>query len=204
VAKQFERNDSGVFVTTRFNLTQKELKVRLRAVKMLLFYVDGVLTDGRIIWGESGEYKAFDAKDGLAVALARRAGFKTGIITAKSSKAVVTRAAELKMDVVYQNTLEKILPYEEILESFGLADGEVCYMGDDLFDLAVLNRVGFSAAPADAAPEVRESVHWVSGYPGGRGAVRELVEMLLKARDRWDPMLHELGWVSSKKANTKP
>jgi 3-deoxy-D-manno-octulosonate 8-phosphate phosphatase (KDO 8-P phosphatase) len=171
---------------------------------MLLFDVDGVLTDGRIIWGETGETKAFDAKDGLAVALARRAGLKTGIITAKSSKSVTTRAAEMKMDVVYQNSLEKILPYEEILESFGLRDSEVCYMGDDLFDLAVLNRAGFSAAPADAAPEVRASVHWVSKASGGRGAVRELVEMLLKAQDRWDPLIRELGWISSKSKSGKP
>ena len=184
-------------MATRSKLTQKELKTRLRAVKMLLFDVDGVLTDGRIIWGESGEYKAFDAKDGLALALAKRAGFKTGIITAKSSKAVEVRAAEMKMDVVYQNSFEKLVPYQEVLESFGLADHEVCYMGDDLFDLVVLNRVGLAVAPADAAPEVRESVHLVTRSLGGRGAVRELVETLLKAQDKWDPLLRELGWVSS-------
>jgi 3-deoxy-D-manno-octulosonate 8-phosphate phosphatase (KDO 8-P phosphatase) len=159
--------------------------------------VDGVLTDGRIIWGESGEYKAFDAKDGLALALAKRAGIKTGIITAKSSKAVEIRAVELKVDVVYQNSFEKLLPYEEVLESFGLADHEVCYMGDDLFDIAVLNRVGLSAAPSDAAPEVRKSVHLVTKATGGRGAVRELVETLLKAQDKWDPLLRDLGWISS-------
>ena len=184
-------------MATRSKLTQKELKTRLRAVKMMLFDVDGVLTDGKIIWGESGEYKAFDAKDGLALALAKRAGFKTGIITAKSSKAVEVRAAEMKMDVVYQNSFEKLVPYQEVLESFGLADHEVCYMGDDLFDLVVLNRVGLAVAPADAALEVRESVHLVTRSLGGRGAVRELVETLLKAQDKWDPLLRELGWVSS-------
>ena len=119
-----------------------------------------------------------------------------GLLSARSSPATSQRATQLAISIVVQGTINKLSAYEEILQEHGLADTEVAFMGDDLLDLPVLTRVGLSAAPADAVPEVRARVDWVSQAPAGRGAVRELVEMVLRAQGKWesvvrDPLLHE-------------
>lgn len=159
-------------------------------VRLLLLDVDGVMTDGRILIGnDGGDAAAFHTRDGAAIMWARLAGLKTGIITGRTSAATVARAEALKLDVVRQGALDKLAAYRSVLEELDLTDEQVAFMGDDLLDLPVLVRVGLSAAPADADPEVRSRVHWVSARRGGEGAVRELIELVLKAQGHWDRLV---------------
>ena len=165
---------------------------RASRVRLLLFDVDGVLTDGKIILHHDGtESKRFDIKDGTGIVWAHRAGLVTGLLSARQSAATAQRAAQLAIRIVYQHAQTKLDAYEQILREHQFADDEVAYMGDDLLDLPVLGRVGLSAAPADAADEVRRRVHWVSRARGGDGAVRELVEAVLRAQNRWESLLRE-------------
>lgn len=175
-------------------LSSHELDAKAVRLRMLLFDVDGVLTDGSVEIHDTGsESKSFSIRDGAALVWARREGLKIGLVSGRASAATTRRATELGISIVVQGVTDKGKAYAEILEAHGLADADVAYMGDDLLDLAVLGRVGLAAAPADAVDDVRERVHWVSKYPGGRGAVRELVELVLKARGRWTPLLQSMG-----------
>ena len=159
-------------------------------IRMILFDVDGVLTDGSIILGSGGhEQKQFHVQDGLGVTLARMGGLKTGLITGRNSDVVAQRAAELKVDLVYQGSFHKLADYEEALESFGFSDEQVCYMGDDVLDLVLLERAGLSVAPANARAEVRDTVDIVTTASGGHGAVRELVDLILKTQGKWDQVM---------------
>jgi 3-deoxy-D-manno-octulosonate 8-phosphate phosphatase (KDO 8-P phosphatase) len=159
------------------------MRERLAAVRLLLLDVDGVLTDGRIMLDHRGnEWKAFDVKDGQGIKLLQSAGVRVGIITSRSSPVVEHRASELGIDILYQGAASKLDAYLEILRTLDLTDEQVAYVGDDLVDLPLLQRVGFSAAVADAVAEVVACVDYVAERPGGRGAVREICEMLLKAR----------------------
>jgi 3-deoxy-D-manno-octulosonate 8-phosphate phosphatase (KDO 8-P phosphatase) len=161
-------------------------------VRLLLFDVDGVLTDGVVVMHADGsESKGFHIRDGAAMVWAQRAGLTVGLLSARSSGATAQRAAQLAIRLVMQGVTSKLHAYERILRDTGLTDEAVAYMGDDLLDLPVLARAGVSAAPADAAPEVRERVAWVSAAPGGRGAVRELIELVLRAQQRWDAVIRE-------------
>jgi 3-deoxy-D-manno-octulosonate 8-phosphate phosphatase (KDO 8-P phosphatase) len=156
-------------------------------VKLLLFDVDGVLTDGKVVIHSDGaESKTFGIRDGIAMVWAQRAGLKVGLLSARTSPTTPHRAAQLGITLVYQGVLNKLRGYEQIIAAEHMSDGEVAYMGDDIVDLAVLGRVGFSTAPADAVPEVRTRVDWVSEHNGGCGAARELVELVLRAQGRWD------------------
>jgi len=156
-------------------------------IQMILSDVDGVLTDGRIIYDNAGvETKAFHVRDGLGIKLWQNLGFHFGILTARSSQVVRLRAAELGVEVVRQGVSEKWPAALEIIEQFGLTPPQVCYIGDDLPDLCVLNKVGLSVTVADASLDVRQSVQWTTRLPGGGGAVRELVERLLRGKDRWE------------------
>jgi 3-deoxy-D-manno-octulosonate 8-phosphate phosphatase (KDO 8-P phosphatase) len=162
------------------------IEERASRVRLLLFDVDGVLTDGVIVMHADGsESKGFHIRDGAAIVWAQRAGLTVGLLSARASGATAQRAAQLAIRVVVQGVADKLTGYEQILRETGLDDGSVAYMGDDLLDLPVLARAGLSGAPADAAAEVRERVHWVSGHGGGRGAVRELIELVLRAQQRW-------------------
>lgn len=162
------------------------MKDRLAKIRLLLLDVDGILTDGRIIYDHDGvESKMFDVKDGHGLKLIQRAGIRVGIITGRSSEVVALRARELGIDIVYQGAKEKMVPYREILEKLGLEDDEVAYMGDDLVDLPVLSRVGFSATVADAVEDIKPYVHYVAQKRGGRSAVREVCDLLLKESGRW-------------------
>lgn len=164
---------------------------KLSRIRMLLLDVDGVLTDGRVIISDSGaETKAFDVRDGHGLKLLQRAGIVVGIITGRSSRVVDHRMRELGIELVYQGVKNKLEPFEQILEQFRLSPEQVAYVGDDLVDLPVLRRVGFSATVADACPDLFARVDFVSAHPGGRGAVRELCEMLLKAQGHWDELTH--------------
>lgn len=163
------------------------MEQKLAAIKLLLLDVDGIMTDGRIIYDQQGnELKAFDVKDGHGLKLLQRAGIKVGVITGRSSPVVSLRAKELGVEILYQGAKVKLEPYLEILEATGLTDHQVAYMGDDLIDLPILRRVGFSATVADAVPQMAEHVDYVTCRPGGRAAVREVCDLLLKAGGYWD------------------
>jgi 3-deoxy-D-manno-octulosonate 8-phosphate phosphatase (KDO 8-P phosphatase) len=162
------------------------LEVKAARIKLLLFDVDGVLTDGRVlIHADATESKYFGIRDGIAMVWAQRAGLRIGLLSARTSATTVHRASQLGVTLIQQGVSNKTDSYRHMRDSEGLSDADVAYMGDDIVDLAVLRRVGLSAAPADAVDEVRSSVDWVSSRPGGAGAVRELIEMVLKQQDRW-------------------
>jgi len=155
-------------------------------IKLLLFDVDGVLTDGTIVVHADGtESKQFNIRDGAGMVWAQRAGLTIGLLSARMADATSMRAAQLGITIVSQGGADKLAGYEQILAAQGLSDAQVGYMGDDLQDLPVLRRAGFSAAPADAAPEVRAAVQWVSASGGGRGAARECIEHVLRAQGNW-------------------
>jgi 3-deoxy-D-manno-octulosonate 8-phosphate phosphatase (KDO 8-P phosphatase) len=145
--------------------------------------VDGVLTDGTILYTEEGgESKAFNTQDGLGLRLLQDAGVGVGLITARLSRAVAKRAADLGFAHLYAGREDKAAAYQEVLEKTGLKPAQTAYMGDDLLDLPVLLKVGCSFAPANAVPEVRQRVHYTTARAGGHGAVREVCEMILEAR----------------------
>lgn len=161
----------------------KSLKERIKKVKMLLLDVDGVLTDGRIIYDSRGnELKFFDVHDGLGVYLLRKMGIKTILITAKGSKATKPRAEDMKVEAVYENILPKTKVYEKVREEYGLKDEEVCFVGDDLVDLCVLKKVGFPVATRNACEHVKKVASYITKKDGGRGAVREVAELILKVK----------------------
>ena len=165
---------------------------RAAGIRLLLFDVDGVLTDGVVFMHVDGsEAKGFHIRDGAAMVWAQRVGLTVGLLSARSSGATTQRAAQLAIRLVVQGVASKLDAYERILRDAGLQDTAVAYMGDDLLDLPVLARAGLSAAPADAAPEVLARVNWVSAAAGGRGAVREFIEMVLRAQNRWDGIVRE-------------
>ena len=166
------------------------LKDRLRKIKLILMDVDGVLTDGRFYYTDDGrEFKSFDVKDGFAIRLAGLLGMNFGIITGKMSAIVERRGRELGVEEIHQGYFNKIEVYEDIKLRNGYSDDQCAFIGDDLFDLGVLDKVGFSACPADAVEEVKNSVDFISQSPGGRGAVRELIELILNAQELWKPAL---------------
>jgi 3-deoxy-D-manno-octulosonate 8-phosphate phosphatase (KDO 8-P phosphatase) len=168
------------------------LQAKASRIRLLLFDVDGVLTTGEVVMHADGsESKGFHIRDGAAIVWAQRAGLIVGLLSARSSGATAHRAAQLAVRIVEQGVKSKLASYQQIIRDARVEDAEVAYMGDDLLDLQVLARVGLSAAPADAAAEVRERVDWVSSIGGGRGAVRELVELVLRAQQRWDDVLRQ-------------
>jgi len=168
------------------------LAAKAARIRLFLFDVDGVLTDGTVIMHADGaESKGFHVRDGAAIVWAQRAGLTVGLLSARSSGATAHRAAQLAVRIVEQGVKSKLKAYEQIARDVRVEDADVAYMGDDLLDLPVIARVGLSAAPADAAAEVRERVDWVSAQGGGRGAVRELIEMVLRAQRRWDDVLRQ-------------
>ena len=167
-----------------------EIAARARRVRLLLLDVDGVLTDGLVQIESAGrESKAFSIRDGAALVWAQRIGLQIGLLSGRPSEATTRRASELGIDTVIQHTQDKREPFEALIAERGLDAAEVAYMGDDLLDLPVLSRVGLAAAPSDAVPDVLSRVHWVSQYAGGRGAVRELVEMVLRSQNSWDTLV---------------
>ena len=166
------------------------LDVNAARLRLLLFDVDGVLTDGKILLHPDGtESKRFDIKDGTGLVWAQRVGLRVGLLSARTSAATAQRAAQLGVTIVQQGVPSKLQAYDDILRQQQLTDAETAYMGDDLLDLPVIARVGLSACPADAVDEVRSRVDFVSRAVGGDGAVREFVEIVLKAQGRWDALL---------------
>lgn len=167
------------------------LAERLRRIRLVIFDVDGTLTDGSIILGEREELKRFDIKDGLGIKLLMRAGIEVAFVTGRRSGAVERRARELRVNRLYQDEARKGDRAAALLEELGLKKEEAAAMGDDLPDLAVFERVGVRLAVADAAAEVIAEADWVSSKPGGRGAAREAAELILKAQGRWERIARE-------------
>jgi 3-deoxy-D-manno-octulosonate 8-phosphate phosphatase (KDO 8-P phosphatase) len=170
------------------------LKEKIRQIEMILFDVDGVLCSGDISYLDNGaEIKTFDVQDGLGITMARLAGLKTGIITGRESVIVERRAKELKIDVISQGSFNKLEPYSDILRQFNLEDHQVCYMGDDLLDIPILNKVGFSVAVANAREDVKAVCDYITVSKGGRGAAREVIDLILKRQNKYKTLINSLS-----------
>ncbi len=167
---------------------------RAKQIKVFLMDVDGTITNGSVTLlsqpdGSALEIKTFDAHDGQGLALAHTAGIRTGVITGRGSAALRRRAGELSIEFVYEKQPHKIAAYEEILKKTGVTEAEVAYLGDDLPDLTVMRRVGLAVAVGDAVPEVKRAAHYVTKAIGGKGAAREVVELILKSKGIWNEMI---------------
>lgn len=163
---------------------------KARSIRLILSDVDGVMTDGRIIYDNSGiETKSFHVRDGLGIKLWQRAGYSFGIITTRTSEIVRLRAAELGIGIVRQGAANKWSAAQEILTALRVDPEETCYVGDDLPDLEVMRRIALPVAVADAAEDVRRAAAWTTRMEGGRGAIRELIESLLKAKAQWEDFI---------------
>ena len=161
-----------------------------RNVELVLCDVDGVLTDGGVIFDNQGiELKQFHIRDGLGIRLWQKAGFKFGLLTARSSHIVKLRAAELNIEIVRQGFADKLPVAKEVIAGLRLKPEQVCFIGDDLTDLPVIHYVGLGVAVGDAVKEVRAAADYVTRLPGGRGAVRELIELVLNAKNRWEDLI---------------
>ncbi len=163
---------------------------KIGKVKVLILDVDGVLTDGRIVISDDGqETKCFNVRDGHGLKMIRRAGVEVMFLTGRKSRVVEHRARELGVERLYQGALDKLAVLQEILNSTGLSPGQVAYMGDDIVDLPVLRRAGFSVTVSDAHEDVLKAVDLVTKNPGGRGAVREVCEIILKVQGKWEGLM---------------
>jgi 3-deoxy-D-manno-octulosonate 8-phosphate phosphatase (KDO 8-P phosphatase) len=159
---------------------------KLKKIKILLMDVDGVLTDGGIILGNNGqEFKIYDVQDGLGITLARLGGLKVGFLTGRTSEVVDRRAKELHVDICYQGASDKLEGLLDILERYDLPAQVVCYIGDDVLDMGVLRHVGVAVVVTNGRPEVKRIADYVTKSSGGKGAIRETVEMILKAQKKW-------------------
>ena len=169
-----------------------KIEQRIAPLQLVLCDVDGVLTDGGICFDNQGiETKTFHVRDGQGIKLWQEAGWQFGLLTARSSHIVKVRAAELGVELVRQGFSDKLGVARKIMAEQGLQPENVCYVGDDLADIQLIANVGFGVAVADAIYEVRNVAHHVTRAPGGQGAVRELLEMLLKAQNRWDEVIRK-------------
>jgi 3-deoxy-D-manno-octulosonate 8-phosphate phosphatase (KDO 8-P phosphatase) len=180
---------------------KKSLKDKLRKIKMLILDVDGVMTDGRIIMDDKGrEIKNFDVRDGHGIKLLQRYGINVAILTGRKSKVVEYRANDLEIGEIHQKAFNKEKVLEKILQKHKLPAKAVAYVGDDIVDIPVLRRVGFSATVADAMEIVKKSANYVTKNRGGRGAVREICEMILQAQDIWPKVAerYEFGYKTKK------
>jgi YrbI family 3-deoxy-D-manno-octulosonate 8-phosphate phosphatase len=165
-----------------------------RPIRLILSDVDGVLTDGGLIFGNEGtELKQFHIRDGMGIRLWQRAGHEFGMITGRTSRIVEKRAAELGVEIVRQGRDDKLPVLFDVLAQQGVTADQTCYIGDDLPDLALVRHVGLGVAVADAAAELRAAAAYVTQLPGGRGAVREVVEMVLKSQGCWNDVVGSLG-----------
>jgi 3-deoxy-D-manno-octulosonate 8-phosphate phosphatase (KDO 8-P phosphatase) len=171
-------------------LAQADLAARCEPIELLVADVDGVLTDGVIaLDDDGGETKHFHVRDGMAYSLWHRAGKHSAILSGRRARAVERRASELKIAHVLQGHEQKAAPFRSLIEGLGISLDQVCFVGDDLADLPVLQAVGLAACPADAVAEVKNAVHLITGAPGGRGAIREVVELILKSQGRWSELI---------------
>ena len=162
------------------------MQQKLINIKLLLLDVDGVMTDGGIVYDGNGlETKVFNVKDGHGIKMLQRHGIQVGVITGRTSAVVDIRARELGIELLYQGALKKLESYADVKRKTGLDDRQIAYMGDDVIDVPVMRRAGFAAAPLDALPEVLAVADYVSSRSGGRGSVREVCDLILKGRGFW-------------------
>jgi 3-deoxy-D-manno-octulosonate 8-phosphate phosphatase (KDO 8-P phosphatase) len=173
---------------------EADLLQRAAKIKMLLMDVDGVLTNGRLYnvpdpQGKMVETKGFDSQDGIGLQWLNWKGIKTGVISGRVSPATAERARQCKMSYVYQGHIEKVPILQEILADAGIDVSEVAYVGDDLTDVVIMKRVGLACAPANSRPEAKAAAHYVTSAAGGEGAIREVVELLLRAKGLWGEIL---------------
>jgi YrbI family 3-deoxy-D-manno-octulosonate 8-phosphate phosphatase len=169
-----------------------KLDARCRNIELILADVDGVLTDGGVIFDNQGiETKKFHIRDGLGIRLWQRAGHELGLITARTSHIVKVRAAELGIELLRQGFDDKLAVVREVSRQRGLELEKICFIGDDLPDLAAIRAVGLGVAVADAVPEIQNAAHYRTKLPGGQGAVRETIETILKAKDQWDDLIRK-------------
>jgi 3-deoxy-D-manno-octulosonate 8-phosphate phosphatase (KDO 8-P phosphatase) len=185
-------------------------KARAKKIKLLLFDVDGVLTDGQIFIfpvPSAGphqivvEAKGFSAHDGAGISLARLGGLKTGLITRRNSETVALRARDLKLEYVYQGITDKLTAFQEILGKEKLSASEAAFVGDDVIDLPPMENCGFSVAVANARREVKDKAHYVTPHAGGDGALRDVIEFILKAQGKWKQAVKKYIGGESKLGN---
>jgi 3-deoxy-D-manno-octulosonate 8-phosphate phosphatase (KDO 8-P phosphatase) len=166
------------------------LDERCQGIELVLSDVDGVLTDGKVILDNQGiESKQFHIRDGLGIKLWQKAGYRFGVITQRSSQSLKVRAAELGIEIIRQGSPDKLASVKQVLTELRLGRNQACFLGDDLPDLPVFRLVGLCVAVADACPELRQAAHYVTAATGGAGAVRETIELILKAQRRWDDVI---------------
>lgn len=188
------------FGIMNFATDSEELTERASKIKLLLMDVDGVLTEGKLYYadgadGKACEIKGFNSQDGVGFHMLNACGIKTGVISGRESVGVIERAKTLKISHVYQGFLEKVASYEEILAKENLTDESVAFIGDDFTDFPLMKRCGFSIAVKNARPELKERAHYVTSVEGGQGAVREVVELILKSQGLWEKVLKKYGFV---------
>ena len=167
------------------------LRQRLRGVKLFLCDVDGVMTDGTVWMGDAGENKRFHIRDGLGLKFLQRHGIQVGWISRRPSPATKRRADDLKIDFLIQLDSDKVPAIEGLLKRIGLNWSDTCYVGDDVVDVGALNRAAVAVAVADAVPEAQAAADYITTAPGGLGAIRETVELILKAQNKWQRVLEE-------------
>lgn len=167
-----------------------DLAARARAIRLVIFDVDGVLTDGSLYFDNDGhEYKAFGSRDGHGIKMLKASGVVPAIITGRTSNVVLHRARNLGIERIYQGVEDKLEAYEQMCAELGVGHEQVACMGDDIVDLPILRRCGLATTVPEAPPEVRARAHWVATQAGGRGAARELCELIMRAQDTWAAQL---------------
>ena len=177
-----------------WELITEELKARFREIKLLILDVDGVLTDGRIIYDSSGrDSKFFDVHDGLGVFCLHKFGISTVIITAKHSKTISPRSKDMHVAEVFADIFPKTSVLDKSLKKYRVSAREICFVGDDLVDLSLMRKIGLPVASANASPDVKEAAAYVTVCRGGRGAVREVAELILKSQGKWKDVLGFYG-----------
>lgn len=173
-------------------MPESELRQRAAKIKLVIFDVDGVLTDGSLFYDDNGqEYKAFNSQDGHGMKMLQQSGVKIAIITGRTSKVVTHRMANLKIERIYQGQLDKRPAYEQILRNEGLQPAEIAYVGDDVVDLPVMIRVGLAIGVANGHELTKQYAHWVTPRNGGHGAARDVCEFLLKAQGNYDSAMKD-------------
>ena len=160
-------------------------------IKLVIFDVDGVLTDGGLFFGDDGqEYKAFYSRDGLGIKMLQRTGVEVGVITARESQVVIHRMQNLGIEHLSQGRLDKISAYQDMIEKLGVTHSQTAYVGDDVVDLPVMQQAGLAVAVADAHPFVKQHAHWTTQHGGGRGAARDVCELILQAQGNLEAQLN--------------
>ena len=169
----------------------QDILKQAKKIKLVIFDVDGVLTDGSLFFGDDGqEYKAFYARDGLGIKLLQRTGVEVGVITARSSKLVNHRMENLGIKHLYQGRLDKMEAFNDLIKKLGVSADETAYAGDDVIDLPVMKKVGLAIAVQDAHPFVKKHAHWITEHNGGRGAARDICELIMEAQGTLEEQLN--------------